>query len=169
MDPGDWFIVFAKAMARGPGRWLLAFMSSVFAKLAFHEENSMNKAILLAALAVFALPAAAHAMSGDVAKGEKVFRKCMGCHYIKKDKNKVGPTLQNVVGRPAASVKGYNYSAALKAKGKAGLVWTEDNLDKWLTSPRKFVPGTKMTFFGLHKASQRADVIAYLKSMSKPQ
>ncbi len=129
----------------------------------------MNKAILLAALAVFALPAAAHATSGDVAKGAKVFKKCMACHYIDKDKTKVGPTLQNVVGRPAASVKGYHYSAALQAKGKAGLVWTEDNLDKWLTSPKVFVPGTKMTFFGLRKASQRADVIAYLKSKSEPQ
>ncbi len=129
----------------------------------------MNKAILLAALAVFALPAIAHATSGDVAKGKKVFRKCMACHYIDRDKAKVGPTLQNVVGRPAASIKGYQYSAALKAKGKAGLVWTEDNLDKWLTSPRKFAPGTKMTFAGLRKASERADVIAYLKANTKTQ
>ncbi len=129
----------------------------------------MNKAIILAVVAAFALPAAAHATSGDVAKGEKVFRKCMGCHYINKDKNKVGPTLDNVVGRTVASVKGYNYSAALKTKGQGGMVWNEDNLDKWLTNPRKFAPGTKMTFHGLRKESQRADVIAYLKSKSQPQ
>jgi len=127
----------------------------------------MNKAIMFAALAAFAMPAAAHAASGDAAKGQKIFRKCMACHYIDKDKNKVGPSLMGVVGRPAASVKSYHYSAALKAKGAGGLVWTTDNLDQWLTNPRKFAPGTKMTFAGLHSAKQRADIIAYLQSKSK--
>ena len=129
----------------------------------------MNKAIMFALVAAFALPAAAHAATGDIAKGQKIFRRCMGCHYINKDKNRVGPTLMDVVGRPAASVKSYHYSAALKAKGKAGLVWTPANLDKWLTKPRKFVPGTKMGFAGIHSASQRADIIAYLESKSKAQ
>ena len=129
----------------------------------------MNKAIMFAVVAAFAMPAAAHAATGDIAKGQKIFRRCMGCHYIDKAKNRVGPTLENVVGRPAASVKSYHYSAALKSKGATGLVWTPDNLDKWLTNPRKFAPGTKMGFAGIHKASQRADIIAYLELKSKPQ
>ena len=100
---------------------------------------------------------------GDPAKGEKIFVKCKACHYIENDKNKIGPHLSGVWERKAASVDGYSYSSAMKAKGQAGLVWNADTLDQWLTNPRKFVPGTKMAFVGLPKAEDRADVIAYIK------
>ena len=77
--------------------------------------------------------------------------------------NKVGPDLYGVVGRPVASVPGFNYSAALKAKGGT---WTFDALNTWLTNPRADVPGTAMTFAGIASEKQRADVIAYLNSNS---
>ena len=122
--------------------------------------------VLLAVLAVTALPVLAHA-EGDVAKGEKVFRKCKACHDAEAMKNKVGPYLVGVVGRKAASVEGYHYSDAMKAKGAEGVVWDEATLDTYLTKPKDFVPGTKMTFAGLHKEQERLDVIAYLKSKSQ--
>jgi len=123
----------------------------------------MKMRVLLAVLAIAALPGLAHA-DGDAAKGEKVFRKCKACHDAEHKKNRVGPYLVGVVGRKAASVASYHYSAAMKAKGAEGVVWDEATLEIYLTNPRKFVPGTKMTFVGLPKAADRADVIAYLKS-----
>ncbi len=126
----------------------------------------MKLKIALAAALVVALPSMAMA-GGDAEHGKKVFRKCKACHYVDKEKNKVGPYLKGVVGRKAASVEGFKYSAAMKAKGEEGLVWTEENLDKYLTKPKAFTPHNKMSFAGLKKAEDRADVIAYLKSMAK--
>ena len=101
--------------------------------------------------------------AGDAAKGKKIFRKCKACHAVGKTaKNKVGPVLNGVVGRKAASFAGYKYSKAMKAAAEKGLIWDAANLDKFLTKPKKFVPKTKMSFAGLKKAEQRADLIAYL-------
>ncbi len=107
---------------------------------------------------------AAAPAAGDAAAGKKVFNKCKACHFVDKEKNKVGPHLKGVVGRKAASVEGFKYSEAMKAKGAEGLVWTEDNLKAYLAAPKKFVPGNKMAFAGLKKDKDIADVIAYLKS-----
>ncbi len=126
----------------------------------------MRMRVLLAVLAVAALPGLAHA-DGDAAKGEKVFRKCKSCHVADAKKNRVGPYLLGVVGRKAATAEGYNYSSAMKAKGDEGLVWDEKTLDAFLTKPRDYVPGTKMTFGGLPKEDDRQDVIAYLKTKSE--
>ncbi len=111
-------------------------------------------------------PAAEPAASaaGDPAAGKKVFNKCKACHFVDKEKNKVGPYLKGVVGRKAASVEGFKYSEAMKAKAAEGLVWTEENLKAYLAAPKKFVPGNKMAFAGLKKDKDIADVIAYLKS-----
>ncbi len=109
-----------------------------------------------------AAPAAAGA--GDPAAGAKVFKKCKACHYADKEKNKVGPYLKGVVGRKTASVEGFRYSDAMKAKGAEGLVWTEENLKKYLADPKGFVPKNKMSFGGLKKPADIANIIAYLKT-----
>ncbi len=101
--------------------------------------------------------------AGDVAKGKKIFRKCKACHAVGKTaKNKVGPVLNGVVGRKAGEFKGYKYSKALKSAAEKGLTWDAASLDKFLIKPKKFLPKTKMSFAGLKKAGQRADLIAYL-------
>ena len=95
-------------------------------------------------------------LQGDPAHGKVVYQACMGCHSL--DEDDVGPRHRGVVGRTAGTVPGYAYSPALK---RSGLVWTPANLDSWLTSPQRLVPGAKM-FFSLSNAKDRADVIAYL-------
>ncbi len=112
------------------------------------------------------LGAGAPAMAeGDAAKGKKVFVKCRACHKLKEGKHGVGPSLFGVVGRPIATAEGYKkYSKAMKAFGE-GKTWTEDQLDTYLENPKGVVKGTKMVFKGLKKPQQRADVIAYLKSI----
>jgi cytochrome c len=75
----------------------------------------------------------------------------------------VGPNLWGVVGRPRASEAGFNYSAAMKAKGGN---WTIDDLNQFINNPRGFIPGTNMTFAGIQRGGERADVIAYLNSLS---
>jgi len=101
---------------------------------------------------------------GDIAKGEKVFKKCKACHAVGADaQNKVGPQLNAILGRTAATVDGFKYSKALVEKAAAEtLVWTPELLDEFLKKPKDFVKGTKMSFAGIRKDEQRADVIAYL-------
>jgi cytochrome c len=102
--------------------------------------------------------------SASVEKGEQSAKKCAACHtFTKGGPNRVGPNLYGVVNRPKASEAGFSYSDALKGKGGN---WTIDDLNAFLTSPRTFAPGTKMTFVGLPKGTERADVIAYLNSLS---
>lgn len=119
-------------------------------------------------LAMTAGYAAAESHSaGDAAKGEKVFRKCMACHAVGPDaKNKVGPELNGIVGRQAAALEEFGYSDAFKAKGEEGLVWDAESLDAFLEKPRDYVKGTKMSFAGLRKEDDRADVIAYLATFN---
>ncbi|MGV3489790.1 MAG: c-type cytochrome [Devosia sp.] len=120
----------------------------------------------LAALALLSAPVAAQ----DIAAGANVFRKCQACHMVGDDAvNRVGPVLTGVVGRPAASLPDYNYSAALTELAAAGLVWTPEELAKFLQKPRAFVPGTKMAFAGLLNASDIANLIAYLESVPAVQ
>ena len=126
----------------------------------------MKKIALAAVLAAILPMAAAHA-EGDAAAGKKVFNKCKACHFADKKKNKVGPYLVGVFGRKAGSVEGFRYSKAMQAKGAEGLVWNEENLDKYLAAPKKFIPGNKMAFAGLKKPEDRANVIAYLKTLTE--
>ena len=120
---------------------------------------------VLAAAAVIAtgFAAAAHA-DGDSAKGKKVFVKCMACHTVEAGKNKVGPSLHGIIGRKSGSLEGFTYSDAMK---NANITWNEAELDKYLTNPKKDVPGNKMAFPGLPKADDRANVIAYLKEATQ--
>jgi cytochrome c len=103
--------------------------------------------------------------SASVEHGAQVAKQCGTCHNFQEGQGpKVGPDLYGVVARKIASVPGFNYSAALKAKDGT---WTFDELNKWLLDPRADVPGTAMTFAGLPNDKQRADVIAYLDTLSK--
>ncbi len=120
--------------------------------------------ILTATLALAfaaALGSGAALAEGDAAAGEKVFKKCKVCHTFDPSKKKIGPHLKGVIGRKAGSVEGYKYSKAMAA---ADVIWDEANLDGYLTKPKAFMKGTKMSFAGLKKEAQRADVIAYLKA-----
>ena len=124
----------------------------------------MKGRILTATLALAfaaALGSGAAVAEGDAAKGEKVFKKCKTCHTFDPGKKKIGPHLKGVVGRKAGAVEGYKYS---KAMAGADITWDEASLDQFLTKPKKFLKGTKMSFAGLKKEAQRADVIAYLKA-----
>jgi cytochrome c len=118
---------------------------------------------------LMALPLAAHA-EGDAAKGEKIFKKCKICHQVgDKAKDGVGPILNGIVGRKAATIESFakKYSAAMKAKGEEGHLWTEENIAAYLADPKGYIPKNKMAFVGLKKEQDRADVIAYLKKFSE--
>jgi cytochrome c len=106
-------------------------------------------------------PFAFYMAQADAQKGADVFKKCTACHNADKGgPNALGPNLWNVVGDPVAQGRGgFAFSDALKSKGGT---WTFETLDPWLKSPKGFAPGTKMTFAGLSKPEDRANVIAYL-------
>jgi cytochrome c len=100
----------------------------------------------------------------SVEKGEAAAKKCQACHTFEKNgPNRVGPNLWGVVGDHKGEGRGFNFSAAMKAKGGT---WTDDDLNQFLTNPKGFVPGTAMGFAGIPKDSERADVIAYLHTLS---
>ena len=101
---------------------------------------------------------------GDVASGEKIFKKCVACHSINKGgKNKIGPALYNVVGRKIGSVADYKYSKALVAYEKE---WNFEELNGFLLKPAKWIKGTKMAYAGLRKEEDRASIIKYLNQNS---
>jgi cytochrome c len=103
----------------------------------------------------------------DAAAGEKVFTKCKVCHIADKDQNKIGPSLNGVIGRTAGTHPGFSYSQAMVAAGKSGVKWDEATLTTYLRDPKATVKGTKMAFPGLKKDEDIASVIAYLKQFSK--
>jgi cytochrome c len=106
--------------------------------------------------------------AGDAEKGKADFAKCAICHQIGPGaKTLVGPELNGVVGRKAASVADYTmYSEGMKKLGQEGFVWTEEHLDKWIADPKAMLPNSPMAlaFPGIPDANERADIIAYLKS-----
>jgi cytochrome c len=104
--------------------------------------------------------------SADVAAGEKGAKKCAACHtFDQGGANKVGPNLFDIVNREKGSHEGFNYSDAMKSFSDPKN-WTYESLNKFLHKPSEYMPGTKMNFAGLKKASDRADLIAYLRSMA---
>ncbi|TNE61516.1 MAG: cytochrome c family protein [Alphaproteobacteria bacterium] len=111
-----------------------------------------------------AVPLAVLLASADPAKGERQFAKCKSCHTADAGKKDgTGPHLYGVLGRAVAGVEGFGYSDDLHAVGGD---WTWEKMDHWLDSPKAMAKGTKMAFAGLKKADQRADLLAYLNSMS---
>ncbi|MGI9370474.1 MAG: c-type cytochrome [Ruegeria sp.] len=122
----------------------------------------IKRALILSSLAAaLAVPVLA---DGDPANGEKVFKKCKACHAVGEGaKNKVGPPLNGIIGAPAGQVEGFKYSDAMIEARDGGLVWTDETLAAFLAKPKDVVGKTKMSFPGLKKETDQADVIAYLK------
>ncbi len=101
---------------------------------------------------------------GDLAHGQKVFKKCSACHMIASDgKNMIGPNLWGVIGRQAGSIGDYKYSKAMVAYAKE---WTFEEMNAYLIKPQAYIKGTKMAFAGLRKEKDRASVILFMNSKS---
>jgi cytochrome c len=154
---------------------LLAMITGFIAHQFFHPHIPETPAYAIAEGVVAASTQTAEAPAGpepvapmlasaSVESGEKVAKKCASCHTFEKGgKNKIGPNLWNVVGADKAHIEDFSYSGAMQA---AEGNWDYETLSEFLYSPRDVVSGTKMTFAGLKKAQDRADIIVYLRSLS---
>ena len=132
------------------------------------DPGILLAAATAAAAAALWMPAPSPAQDGNAEDGAEVFKKCRACHDVgPAAKNKVGPLLNDILGRRAGTIEGFAYSEANKSAGGKGLQWTEEELFKYLESPLAFMPGTKMAFAGLKDPQDRKDVIAFLKKYSK--
>ncbi|MGV3490000.1 MAG: c-type cytochrome [Devosia sp.] len=120
-----------------------------------------------AAPEVVAVPISVLLASSDPAAGQAAARKCASCHnFGEGEPNKTGPGLYGVVGRLEGSHEGFAYSDGMLAHNAAGDVWSYENLDKFLLAPRDYTPGTKMAFAGVKDDAERANIIAYLSTLS---
>ena len=105
--------------------------------------------------------------SADITAGQKVFKKCASCHTVEPGgANKAGPNLWDIVGRTLGASDGFSYSGVFNDKAGEGVAWSYENLNAFLTKPKEFTPGTKMSFGGLKKDADRANLLAYLQSLS---
>lgn len=120
---------------------------------------SVARISALSLVTAAALHSGAAMAAGDAVKGKTVFARCAICHSVDAGKNKLGPSLANIVGQKAGEVPGFKFSPVMKS---SKIVWTPETLDKYLTNPRTFMPGNKMVFMGLPNPADRANVIAYL-------
>ncbi|NNK79423.1 MAG: c-type cytochrome [Litoreibacter sp.] len=126
-----------------------------------------SKLLPLALVALLAARASFGEVAGDPERGAVVFAKCGGCHQVGEGaKNRIGPHLNGVFGRMAAELEGFPYSKSIKRAGADGLIWTRETLDAYIENPRVLVSGTRMSFRGLKKEQDRADVLAYLRTFS---
>ena len=129
------------------------------------------KVKLAACVVAFSAAASAHPAlaqaAGDPVAGAAAFKKCTTCHSVGPNaKNRAGPVLNGVVGRIAGDFPGFGYSSAMSAEREAGLVWTPGKIDWFIADPASAIPGTKMTFSGVKDSHGRADIIAYLQTLT---
>ena len=124
-------------------------------------RQAISRAALCACLATLVMLAQSAHAAPDAVRGEQVYARCLGCHALASDR--VGPRHCGLIGRRAASVAGFDYSSAMN---HSGLVWDEKTLSRFLAKPMSAVPGTSMTYDGVPVAADRADLIAYLKSVN---
>ncbi|NDR59329.1 c-type cytochrome [Aliiruegeria sabulilitoris] len=123
----------------------------------------MKKTLTYLVMAMGVAAASPVFAEGDAAAGEKVFKKCKACHAVGEDaKNKVGPILNGIVGSAAGQKEGFKYSANLLELAEGGLTWDDETLSAYLTKPKDVIPKGKMSFAGLKKEEDIANVIAYL-------
>jgi cytochrome c len=176
MDSFEFTKIFGALLAAG----LVASLSGFITSKIYPEYRGEVRATLVAAAeaepqgtapgaaeapAEVATGVAALLAAADPAAGAKAIKKCTACHSLNQGgKNRLGPNLWDIIGRPVASAAGYKYSKALKSK--SGETWSYGNLDVYLTKPKAWAPGTKMAFAGLKKPERRADLIAHLRSLS---
>jgi len=107
--------------------------------------------------------------AASVENGQDVFKKCRACHLVGDNaRHAVGPALNNVIGRKAGTAEGYTYSDNMRELGSGGLAWSDETLGRYLENPKAVVPRGKMAFPGIADPQDRADVIAYLKTFTKP-
>jgi len=133
---------------------------------AFEKDVEQEAAVLApnASGESAAMKSATVTLAGNPETGRKVFKKCAVCHRAEKNAGKkVGPNLWGIINREKGTVEGFKFSAAIK---NAGGTWTEADLDGYIESPKKFLPGSRMAFAGIRKPQARADLIAYLKSLT---
>ncbi|KAB8066721.1 c-type cytochrome [Janthinobacterium violaceinigrum] len=132
----------------------------------FHLLSPLAAAALLlapcTAAQAAAAPAPAPPLTGSAEAGKAAFRKCASCHQVGPSaRGGFGPKLTGVIGRKAGSTTDYKYSAAMK---NANIVWTEQNLARFLAAPSDFIPGNNMRFWGIGNTQQVADLLAYLRT-----
>ena len=147
---------------------IVALGLSIVSGMYFHAEAPEKEGFAVAAEAggeaggAAAVPIATLLATADIAKGEAAFKKCAACHTIAQGgPNGIGPNLWASMGKPHGHVAGFSYSDALKSiPGN----WDFEGMDKWLANPKKYAPGTKMTFAGLGNPEERANLIAYLNA-----
>ena len=150
---------------------IVALGSSIVAGESFHSERPEHMGYPIEGVvqegeggAEAEKPIAFYLASADTAAGEQVFKKCTACHNADQGgANALGPNLWDVLGEPVGKGKGFPFSSALSGVGGT---WNWDNMSEWLKSPKKFAPGTKMTFAGLSNPQDRANVIAFLNTHS---
>ena len=147
---------------------IVALGLSIVSGMYFHGEAPEKEGFAVVAEAggeagaAAAVPIATLLATADVAKGEAVFKKCAACHTVAQGgPNGIGPNLWAALGKPHGHVPGFSYSDALKSVPGN---WDFEGMDKWLANPKKYAPGTKMTFAGLGNPEERANLIAYLNS-----
>ncbi|MAI19358.1 MAG: cytochrome C, partial [Marinovum sp.] len=123
--------------------------------------------VSLVSLMILCTSVGAEQKVGDPSAGERVFKKCKSCHMVGDGaKNRSGPILNGVFGAKLGSIENFKYSKAFNKYSENSIIWDSETLDLFLTKPRDYIPKTKMSFAGLKKAQDRADVIAFLKTYS---
>ena len=146
-------LIYSPIKDRGPGYSLPDGGEAQSAEVAAPEASAPPLGVLLA--------------SAVVEQGQNAARKCQACHNLGEgEANKVGPALYNVVGRVIGSHEGFAYSQDMQAHKAAGDAWSYEELDAFLAAPKTVMPGTKMAFAGVKTAEERANILAYLATLS---